>query len=90
MTINPGTPSERNASGEYSHLEPGDILVNATGGGGGWGDPFERDPAAVATDVRNGFVSLERAATDYGVVIDPTTGAVDEVATEAQRGILRA
>lgn len=90
MTINPGTESERNASGEYSHLEPGDILVNATGGGGGWGDPFERDPAAVAADVRNGFVSLERAAADYGVVIDPATGAVDEAATDARRGVVRA
>ena len=54
------------------------------------GDPFEREPAAVALDVRNGFVSIERAAEDYGVVIDPATGAVDEAGTAARRAVVGA
>jgi N-methylhydantoinase B len=38
-------------------------------GGGGYGDPFERDPRAVLDDVLNGYVSLEAARREYGVVI---------------------
>jgi N-methylhydantoinase B len=44
----------------------------------------------VANDVRNGFVSLEKAAEDYGVVVDPVTFAVDEAATAAHRAMVRA
>ena len=39
----------------------------------------------MAKDVRNGFVSVEAAAADYGVVVDPSTFAVDEEATEGLR-----
>jgi N-methylhydantoinase B len=85
MTINPGRPDERRGAGEYSHLEPGDVLVNATGGGGGWGPAFERDPLAVAADVRNGFVSREAAASSYGVVLRPGGFDVDEAATAELR-----
>ncbi|HEX6442118.1 MAG TPA: hydantoinase B/oxoprolinase family protein, partial [Stellaceae bacterium] len=38
-------------------IHPDDVLILESGGGGGWGDPAERDPAAVASDVKNGFVS---------------------------------
>jgi N-methylhydantoinase B len=38
-------------------IRPGDRLVLESGGGGGWGDPAQRDPAAAATDVRNGFMT---------------------------------
>jgi len=54
-----------------------------TAGGGGWGSPLERDPAAVADDVRGGLISPERAREVYGVVIED--GAVDESATAALR-----
>ena len=40
---------------------------------GGWGDPLERDPAAVLSDVRNELLSAAKAAADYGVVIDRAT-----------------
>jgi len=53
-------------------------------GGGGWGDPRRRDVAAVARDVRLGYVSREAAARDYGVAIGPD-GAVDRSATDALR-----
>lgn len=42
-------------------------------GGGGYGPASDRDPQMFADDVRNGYVSLEAAAADYGVVIDPKT-----------------
>ena len=55
-------------------------------GGGGVGPAFERDQAAVVEDVRNGVVTWERAQTEYGVIIDPVTCVVDEVATSQLRG----
>lgn len=85
VILNPGTPEEVVQGGSYNHLDTGDILVNNTGGGGGWGDPFARDPQAVQRDVRNGFVSLVSAGRDYGVAIDPTTLEVDVARTEVLR-----
>jgi N-methylhydantoinase B len=56
-----------------------------TGGGGGWGDPFERDPEAVLRDFADGFVSRERAAARYGVAISGAPPAVDWDATRELR-----
>ena len=56
-----------------------------SGGGGGWGDPLERDTGAVMQDVQNEYVSIEGAARDYGVVIEPETMTVDDKATDALR-----
>ena len=50
-------------------IEAGDVYAHRMAGGGGWGDPFARDPAAVADDVANEKVSLEAARELYGVVI---------------------
>ena len=59
-----------------------------TGGGGGWGNPLERDPALVRTDVREELVSREAAAEHYGVVLrDDLT--LDETATRQERERLR-
>jgi len=65
-----------------------------TGGGGGWGDPLERDPERVQSDVREGLVSIEAARQDYGVVLDFSSSR-DEVvlnpaATRARRDEMRA
>jgi N-methylhydantoinase B len=54
-------------------------------GGGGFGDPFARDQKAVLADVREGYVSIEGALRDYGVVIDPATLQIEVSATEAAR-----
>lgn len=70
IVLNPGTDREVVQGGSYNRLEAGEVLVNSTGGGGGYGPAFERDPAKVAHDVRNGFVSPEAAARDYGVVVN--------------------
>ena len=56
-----------------------------TCGGGGYGDPMERDPELVARDVREMRISQQRAERAYGVVIDPRTFAVDRHATETLR-----
>ncbi len=66
----------------------GDLLHFVTWGGGGWGDPLQRDPALVGLEVRRGLVSVE-GARPYGVVCD-ADGAVDEEATAALRAHLRA
>jgi N-methylhydantoinase B len=50
-------------------LREGDVLVMQSAGGGGYGDPLFRDPALVAADVASGYVSSERARSDYGVVV---------------------
>ena len=63
----------------------GDLISIRTGGGGGWGNPFERDPEAVLRDVLGGYVSLESARDLYGVVIDSATHAIDEQATREAR-----
>jgi len=60
-------------------LEEGETISFLTPGGGGYGDPFLRDPAKVLQDVRYGFVSPEAAARDYGVAI--AGDAVDEEKT---------
>ena len=65
-----------------------DVVVMESGGCGGYGDPIERDPQeAVRADVREGFVSAERARDGYGVVLD-AAGEVDEEATAAAREAL--
>jgi N-methylhydantoinase B len=66
-------------------LQSGQHVVLKLPGGGGFNSPTLRDPQRVLEDVRQGYVSLERAATDYGVIIDPDTITVDEAATLAHR-----
>lgn len=84
IVINPGEDQVRQG-GSYNILEGGTVLANNTGGGGGWGSPFEREPSEVAADVRNQLVSLEAAEHDYGVVVDPATFEVDEDRTKELR-----
>lgn len=72
-----------------TQMQPGDLVVLHTQNAGGFGDPLERDPAVVASDVRQGHASAEHAAAIYGVVVDGT-GEVDAEATAARRAELRA
>ncbi|MGD9113817.1 MAG: hydantoinase B/oxoprolinase family protein [Desulfobacterales bacterium] len=63
----------------------GDIIQFHSAGGGGYGDPLEREPDAVVADVFNGYVSIDRALEDYGVAIDPVTMKADLKETERIR-----
>ena len=63
----------------------GDIIRVETGGGGGWGHPFDREPERVLEDVLSHFVSQASAEADYGVVLTPDGRAVDQPATLAHR-----
>ena len=66
-------------------IRAGDILRLSTVGGGGYGDPLERELSRVREDVVDGKVSIEQAREAYGVVLDAGTLEVDEAATREQR-----
>jgi N-methylhydantoinase B len=75
-------------------LTSGDRLLRPSAGGGGYGDPLEREPGAVLEDVKDGYVSIERARSDYGVVVTSSRPeildhAIDVAGTKAARRELR-
>ena len=80
-----GIPS----SSKFSNmpLRAGDVLVVEQGGGGGYGDPLTRDPALVAADVRDEYVSLLHALRDYGVVFNDDGRTIDVLGTERERAM---
>ena len=86
--LNPDTPRERVIRKiDFLRLEPGDVIRIHTAGGGGYGDPLERDPGRVWTDVELGFVSRDAAGGVYGVALGPD--GVDAEATARRRAELR-
>ncbi len=76
VTIDPGGPHERevDALADAEPVAAGEVIRIRTTGGGGWGDPLEREPELVVRDVVWRKVSPEAALADYGVVL---TGSVD-------------
>jgi N-methylhydantoinase B len=86
VILRPGTEREQVTGMVYETMAPGEVLVNCSGGGGGWGHPFKRDPERVLDDVRNGYVSIVSARENYGVVINPETLTINTAATAALRG----
>lgn len=86
VILNPDTPHEREvpAYSDDLRLKQGDVLRVFTSGGGGWGDPFQRDTALVARDVQRGYVGRDGAERDYGVAIRDD-GTVDEARTTMLR-----
>ena len=87
VVMNPGTPGEREvrAFSDDNYWKRGDLVRIYTAGGGGWGDPLERDVGRVLDDVKDGFVSRESAEEHYGVIIDASSLAVDQPRTESRR-----
>ncbi len=95
VTVDPGGPDERVLEGLVDDfpLKAGTLVRIDTTGGGGWGDPLEREPDLVALDVTQGKVSERAAHDDYGVVLRRCTNgdfAPDLAATERLRAELRA
>jgi N-methylhydantoinase B len=89
FVLNPGTPRQKVLGNvDLVTMDPGDVLHIHSPGGGGRGDPLEREPGRVLLDVERGYVSAEAAARDYGVVL--RDGALDETGTQARRVALRA
>jgi N-methylhydantoinase B len=87
--LNPG-PDQKvlHSKGSYL-LKSEDVICEILNGAGGYGDPLERDIAAVWKDVIGEYVSIEKAREEYGVVIDPETKEVNEEETFKWRAQLR-
>jgi N-methylhydantoinase B len=80
---------------DMCEINSGDILIEKAMGGGGWGNPFNRDPEKIKVEIRDKFLSIERARYAYGVVVNqeekdnPESYSVDYKATEALRKRLK-
>jgi N-methylhydantoinase B len=89
IVINPGSASAKRLPTRYADypLRQGDVFRLDTPGGGGFGDPFGREPERVLADVREGYVSSEAAEKDYGVVVAESEDGfvVDASATARKR-----
>lgn len=83
--VNPGTDTELRLDplSDGNMLKRGDILRIETGGGGGYGHPYDRPAEEVLRDVLGGFVTQEAARSEYGVVIE--RGEIDAFATQELR-----
>ena len=81
-------PEMANAKVFTAQLKAGDIFVVRGGGGGGFGPPWERPPEKVREDVRQGYVTLDSAKSNYGVVLDPDTLEIDHNSSETLRAQL--
>jgi N-methylhydantoinase B len=94
VTLDPDGPNEREADAlaDAEPVRAGEIIRIRTTGGGGWGDPLERETEQVLADVRDGKVSLQGARDDYGVVVTGSDDQlrVEEAGTAALRNEMRA
>src|SRR5437764_5909180 len=91
VMVDPGGPNEHRLEGlvDDEPIPAGTLVRIDTTGGGGWGDPLDREPALVALDVAQGKVSVESARGDYGVLLGDD-GTVDADATGRRRDEVRA
>jgi N-methylhydantoinase B len=83
--LNPGNGQTVLPTLTMTDVHHGDLLRHTMAGGGGWGNPFERDPELVRADVWNEKVTLDHAREIYGVAIDPKTLQIDWTETERLR-----
>jgi N-methylhydantoinase B len=85
--INPGTPDEReiDALSDGTILKRGDVFRIETVGGGGWGDPLDRDPELVRADALGRFIGVDSVLLDYGVVLAGPDLDIDFEATKKIR-----
>jgi N-methylhydantoinase B len=89
--MNPGLPSETKLHAKLTmNLTRGEIFRHELPGAGGWGPALDRELSLVARDLRDGLVTIEAAARDYGVVAVGDPPLIDAVATEVLRARLKA
>ena len=88
--LNPSTEARVLPSKFTMTIRQDDVFRLELAGAGGWGNPLEREPQLVLEDVVDGFVSLEGAREDYGVVIDPLSRQVNGDATRELRRSIQA
>jgi N-methylhydantoinase B len=88
--LNPGDGGTKLHAKLTMTLRRGEVFRHELPGAGGWGCPLSRDLDAVAKDLRDGLVSCEGAARDYGVVASGDPPVIDAGASEVLRGRLRA
>lgn len=90
LTLWPGTPKEIQLhKSDNTMVVAGDRIILDTAGGAGYGDPLDRNPALVAEDVLNEYISNKVARESYGVVLNVSSGKVDAEATDRVRKALR-
>ncbi|MFZ7102891.1 MAG: hydantoinase B/oxoprolinase family protein [Peptococcaceae bacterium] len=70
-------------------MHKGEMVRFISGGGGGYGDPVERPVQKVREDVKNQYITIEKAAAEYGVIIDPATLIINEEKTKELREQIR-
>ena len=94
--LNPGKENEQFLGAFFSNVpvKEGDSFTRPSAGGGGLGDPLKRKPEAVLEDIIDGYVSIERARKDYGVVVheidaDIDLYEIDMEETEKERAYIR-
>jgi len=87
LVKNPGRPDEEHWPSKVTafRLKAGETLEITVPNSGGYGDPIERDPGLVLSDVLDGFTSIELAERNYAVVIDAETMTLDTEATRRAR-----
>lgn len=92
IVLDYGGPEERPVEEAVTRVRipPGHFIASLKSGGGGWGDPFARDPARVRDDVLDEIYTVGFVEREFGVVIDPATMEVDAAATAERRARARA
>ena len=86
----PGENSFHEKDANRLPTPPETEVIVRSNGGGGWGDPLDRDPERVRTDVIEGYVTLDHARADYGVVLNAKDFSIDQAATGKLRADKRA
>ena len=87
--LNPGRENRKLTSKPTMTIKMGDVFRHELAGGGGWGDPLDRDPTLVLKDVLDELVSIDAARRQYGVVINLDHRNVEASATNPLRAELR-
>ena len=92
ILVNPDSPEARELKGmsDGNRLKKGDLIRIISPGGGGWGPPADRPAQSVLDDVLDGFISVESAHDDYGVVLASDGVSLDMAATARRRGEMAA